>query len=172
MAQCFLCVASPGEYGAASAATAFSYEVKLEPPQPATDAAYVSWLTSERGFLMLGDLLPLALSEKGAQASATVRFTLPANWSIASNEKKRAGGQFEITDAEQAVFFVGQDVRQKHERTGSIDFTFIKQRWAFKDEDVCEDGCHIIKTRGHYRLGGAHSAALVPLRITPMSAER
>lgn len=166
---------APGEYTAASTANAFSYEVKLEPPQPATDAAYVSWLTNERGFLMLGDLLPLAVNEKGAQASATVRFTLPANWSIASNEKKRADGRFEITDAEQGVFFVGQDVRQKHERTGSIDFTFITAGdWAFTDEEAVKMAASILKDHADtIGWAGRTSAALVLSPYPrPMSAER
>src|ERR1044072_6727049 len=80
---------APGEYTAESEAVGFSYEMTLEPPTMTTDAAYVSWLTAERGFLMLGDLLPLAINGKGATTSANVRFVLPSNWNIASSEKQR-----------------------------------------------------------------------------------
>src|SRR5438132_7871079 len=48
----------PGEYKAEAEATRFRYEVNLEPPARAAESAYVSWLTSDRGLLMLGDLLP------------------------------------------------------------------------------------------------------------------
>src|SRR5256714_1145580 len=130
---------APGEYTAASEAVAFSYEMKLEPPAIATDAAYASWLTGERGFLMLGDLLPLAINEKEAALGATVRFALPANWNIASSEKKSADGQFETTDAEHAVFFVGQDLRQRVERIGSMELTFVAAGdWAFCDDEAAK----------------------------------
>ena len=137
---------APGEYQAASEAVAFSYEMRLEPPQIATDAAYASWLTNERGFLMLGDLLPLAINEKGAAASADVRFALPPNWKIASIEKKTADGQFETADAEGAVFFVGQDLRQRSERAGAMDLTFIASGdWAFTDDEAAKMAASILK---------------------------
>ena len=58
----------PGEYKAETQATRFRYEVNLEPPARAADSAYVSWLTSDRGLLMLGDLLPdlCGLGKQGA----------------------------------------------------------------------------------------------------------
>jgi hypothetical protein len=166
---------APGEYEAASAgAAAFSYEMRLEPPQPATDAAYVSWLVSERGLLMLGDLLPLPINNKEA-TSATVRFTLPAGWSIASNEKTRADGQFEIGDAEQAVFFVGQNLRQRRQRIGSMDFTFIAAgEWAFTDEDAAKMAASILKDYAESVGVTARSSAVLMLSPypRPMSAER
>ncbi|MGB7922785.1 MAG: hypothetical protein WCF57_06015 [Pyrinomonadaceae bacterium] len=166
---------APGEYEAASAATIFSYEMRVEPPQPATDAAYVSWLTNERGFLMLGDLLPLHTNIKERSASATVRFALPAGWNIASNEKKRADGQFETTDAEQAVFFAAQDLRQRRERIGSIDFTFIASgEWAFTDDDATKMAASILKD--HTETVGTTPRASSVLMLSPyprpMSAER
>jgi predicted metalloprotease with PDZ domain len=167
---------APGEYQAASAlATAFSYELKLEPPQPATDAAYVSWLASERGFLMLGDLLPLRTKMEEARRSAIVRFTLPAGWSIASNEKKRADGQFEMVDAEQAVFFVGQDLRQRRERIGAMDFTFVAAgEWAFTDDDAAKMAANILKDYAEAVGTTARSSAVLMLSPfpRPVSAER
>lgn len=164
---------APGEYQAATAATAFSYEMRLEPPQPATDAAYVSWLTSERGFLMPGDLLPLQTNAK--RAGAIVRFSLPAGWNIASNEKKSADAQFEIEDAEQAVFFAGLDLRPRRERVGSMDFTFIASgEWAFTDDDAAKMAASILKD--HTEAVGATPRATSILMLSPyprpMSAER
>jgi predicted metalloprotease with PDZ domain len=159
---------APGEYEADGAATSFSYELKLEPPQPATDAAYVSWLTNERGFLMLGDLLPLAANEKEKTASANVRFVLPENWSIASNEKKRADGQFEMTDTEQAVFFAGRDLRQKHERIGSMEFTLVTTGdWAFTDEDAASLATSVLKEHTEAVGVAARSSAMLMLSPFP-----
>lgn len=167
---------APGEYSAASdAATAFSYEMKLEPPVMTTDAAYVSWLTGERGFLMLGDLLPLAINEKGAAASANVRFALPANWNISSGEKKRADGQFEITDAEHAVFFVGQDLRQRGERIGSMELTVATSgEWAFTDDEVVRMAAGILKDYAETNGTTARPAAVLMLSPfpRPLGAER
>jgi predicted metalloprotease with PDZ domain len=166
---------APGEYEAASAATAFSYEMRLEPPQPATDAAYVSWLTNERGFLMLGDLLPLRANAKESGASATVRFTLPSGWNVASNEKRSADGQFETADAEQSVFFAGQDLRQRRERIGSMDFTLIASgEWAFTDEDAAKMAASILKDYAEAVGTTARSTAVLMLSPypQPMSAER
>ena len=166
---------APGEYEAASAATGFSYEIKLEPPQPATDAAYVSWLTGERGFLMLGDLLPLPADKKEAAAGATVRFIIPAGWKIATNERKRADGLFETTDAEQAVFYVGQDLRQKHERIGSMEFEFVTAgEWAFTDEDARSLAVNILKDHAEIVGGPARASAMLMLSPfpRPVGAER
>jgi predicted metalloprotease with PDZ domain len=166
---------APGEYAAASVATAFSYEMRLEPPALATDAAYVSWLTSERGFLMLGDLLPLVTWEKGAAAHAAVRFTLPANWSIASDEKQGADGQFETADAEQAVFFVGQNLRQRRERAGTMELTFAASGdWAFTDEDAARMAASILKDHAETVGLVLRSSAILMLSPfpRPASAER
>lgn len=136
-----------GEYQATSAATRWSYEVKLDAPAHVTDAAHVSWLAGEHGFLMLGDLLPLMIDEKNAtDKSARVSFTLPANWSIISNEKKLADLQFEAADAEDAVFFTGADLRERRERVGSMEFTLATSgSWAFTDQDAMSMAASILK---------------------------
>jgi predicted metalloprotease with PDZ domain len=166
---------APGEYTAASEAVAFSYEMKLEPPAMGTDAAYASWLTYDRGFLMLGDLLPLAINEKEAALGATVRFALPANWNIASSEKKRTDGQFETTDAERAVFFVGQDLRQRVERIGSMGLTFVAAGdWAFADDEAAKMAASILKDHSETVGATPHPSAVLMLSPfpRPMSAER
>jgi len=136
-----------GEYEAAGAATRWSYEVKLDVPLMTTDAAYASWIAGERGFLMLGDLLPSVADEKQATGkSARVKINAPANWKTFSNEKKRSDGQFEIADAEDAVFFIGSDLREWRERVGPMDFTFVTGgNWAFTDEVVLWMSVSILK---------------------------
>lgn len=159
---------APGEYTAASAATRFSYEVKLEPPLFDTDASHASWLTGERGFLMLGDLLPLS-NEKGVgSSSATLTFVLPEKWQIASSARPGVDGKYEIADVYKAVFFVGQDVREKRQRVGSMDFTLTTSgEWAFSDEDVATLAANILKDHAETFGGVAQGRAMLILAPFP-----
>ncbi|MFN2596610.1 MAG: hypothetical protein ABR563_05405, partial [Pyrinomonadaceae bacterium] len=77
---------APGEYESEREAVKFSYEIRLDPPTAANDAAHVSWLADARGALMPGDLLPLPL------ARARLTFKLPEGWKIAAPEKGDAKG--------------------------------------------------------------------------------
>lgn len=136
-----------GEYEAAREAVRWSYEVKLDAPVIVSDAAYASWIAGERGFLMLGDLLPRNVDEKHATGNvARVRFSLPANWNAVSNETKRDDGQFEAADAEDAVFFIGSDLRERRERVGQMEFSLVTAgAWAFSDADVMSLAASILK---------------------------
>ena len=127
-----------GEYEAASSAIGWVCEVKLDPPTIATDAAYVSWLASDRGYLMLGDLLPRAVEGSSLSESASlVRFSLPSAWKAFSNEPMRSDGVYEVKDADDAVFFVGKDLRERHERVGQIECSLVTEgTWAFSDQEV------------------------------------
>ncbi|MDQ3820123.1 MAG: hypothetical protein M3362_20930, partial [Acidobacteriota bacterium] len=88
---------APGEFEAAAAATRFSYEVKLDPPDFGSDASHVSWLTSERGFLMLGDLLPLSNEKGEAKSGAAVQLALlPERWTIASSARAETENRFDV----------------------------------------------------------------------------
>src|SRR6266516_738584 len=123
----------PGEYKAEAEATRFRYEVNLEPPARAADSAYVSWLTSDRGLLMLGDLLPdLAASGIKAPQHMTLSVELPESWLIASVETRVSGNRFDINDQDRAVFFVARDLRQFEERVGRMQFALASSgEWAF-----------------------------------------
>jgi predicted metalloprotease with PDZ domain len=163
---------APGEYEAASAATGFSYEVRLDAPSFETDAAHVSWLTGEHGFLMLGDLLPLVANERGAgNSGAVVHFNLPRNWAIASSSNAVAEGRFEVADSESAVFFVGQKLREKRERVGSLEFKFVTAgEWAFSDEDVAGMAADILKEHAETFGGVARGSAMLILAPFPRTA--
>jgi predicted metalloprotease with PDZ domain len=163
---------APGEYEAASPATRFSYEVRLDAPAFETDAAHVSWLTDERGFLMLGDLLPLAANEKGGGATgAIIHLNFPQSWTIASSLNAGAEGRFEVADVESAVFFVGQKLRQKRERVGSMEFKFVTAgEWAFSDEDFAGMAADILKDHAATFGGFARGSAMLVLTPFPRAA--
>ncbi len=120
-----------GEYEAARAATKVRYELKLDPSHETNDAAHASWLTTTRGVLMPGDLLPLPL------ARAKLSLALPVDWKIATLETRNSGGQYEIEDAESAIFFIGSDLRVEQYRVRGMEFKFATAgEWAFADQDV------------------------------------
>ncbi|MBD0371662.1 MAG: hypothetical protein ICV60_12550 [Pyrinomonadaceae bacterium] len=158
---------APGEYEASEEATRFSYEVKVEAPVFTTDSAYISWLTPDRGFLMLGDLLPRAAGSGSEAQPLTISFALPAGWSVFSNELKGAEGKFVVKDWEAARFFVGKDLRESRARAGSIDFSLVAAGdWAFTDEDVAEASRNILKE--HERaMGGPPAQGRVMLMLSP-----
>lgn len=154
---------APGEYESAAEATRFSYEVKLDAPLFTTDSAYISWLTPERGFLMLGDLLPRANKDE----SVAIRFMLPVGWSVFSNEEKGAGGEFVVKDWENARFFAGRELRERRARAGSVDFSLVAGGdWAFTDEEVTQAAQNILKE--HERtMGGPPPQPRVMLMLAP-----
>lgn len=162
---------APGEFSADSAATHFAYEVTLEPPAQTSDAVYASWLTSERGLLLPGDLLPRPIRGRETEnSSAHLRFILPETWSIAANELKQSDGQYQVADTEQAVFLVGPELRRKHERVGQMDFSYVTSgRWAFTDEEAAHMAADILKEHAGVFGGAARQSAMLILIPFPRS---
>lgn len=160
---------APGEYDAAVAASRFVYEMKLDAPLFEGDAAHVSWLTPERGFLMLGDLLPLAGGEQASGARVTL--SLPEKWAIASSTKASAAGSFELADFERAVFFVGQNLRERRGRVGSMEFHFVTAgEWAFSDEEAMDVAERILKEHAETFGGAAGESVMLALSPFPRAA--
>ncbi|HEV7858510.1 MAG TPA: hypothetical protein VGO91_07760 [Pyrinomonadaceae bacterium] len=162
---------APGEYETASAATQFSYEVKLDSPANPTDASHVSWLAKDLGFLVLGDLLPRQdETSQPRAAQAMIRFSLPAQWRLAANETQSADGQFVLTDAERAVFFAGPELRERRERVGSTELAFVTAgEWAFSDEEAASLAASVLKDYTN-RLGGV-ARSRVMLMLAPFPAQ-
>jgi predicted metalloprotease with PDZ domain len=162
---------APGEYEAASAATQFSYEVKLDAPANPADASHVSWLAKDFGFFALGDLLPrLDEMSQPRAAHAMVRFSLPAQWRLAANETQGADGQFVLTDTERAVFFAGPGLRERSERVGSTELAFVTAgEWAFSDEEAASMAASVLKDYTD-QLGGA-ARSRVMLMLSPFPAQ-
>ena len=133
---------APGEFRAATAPSAFAYDVKIAAPDISA-AAHVSQLAANQGLLMLGDLLPQ--SKMGAQVSAKVIFELPADWKIASGETQLSDDVFSVNNAEKAIFLVGQNWREKTARIGKTNFNFaISGEWQFSDDEAAEMAASIL----------------------------
>ncbi len=133
---------SAGEYESASEANRFSYEVNLSMPAFPSDLAHASWLTDERGFLMLGDLLPRTNSAEGSPIRTLVKFNLPAGWAIATTEETGDAG-FQVKELEDAVFYVGRNLRTRSRKVGALEFTLVSAGdWVFSDDEalgMCAD---------------------------------
>lgn len=131
---------APGEFEAARDATRFSYEIRLDPPTNASDAAHVSWLTGERGLLMLGDVLP------GPSRDARVRLALPPGWSVSTTEVVNSEGAYEIADAGLSVFLLGRDLRSTPSRRRGMEFAAVATgEWAFGDDELARSVSDLLK---------------------------
>jgi len=139
---------APGQFEAATAASKFRYEVNLASPARASDAARVSWLSEARGLLMLADLLPVSQSKvpSGGREGATVRFSLPEFCAVYSSEKENAQGEFEVADAERAVFVVGTHLRSSHTNVSGMTFGLVTDgEWAFADGEALKMSADVLK---------------------------
>ncbi|HEX8500837.1 MAG TPA: hypothetical protein VF659_09610 [Pyrinomonadaceae bacterium] len=153
---------APGEFSAERPAARFSYEMRLDPPAFVSDSAHVSWLTADRGLLMLADLLPLPLT------NAKVELSLPPGWKVATAEEGRAPGVFDVKDAERAVFAVGRDLRERRGRAGATAFTLATAgEWAFSDSEAADSVEEILKLHQETAGGAALKRPLVLLLPLP-----
>lgn len=166
---------APGQFEATTAAARFRYEVVLAPPLRASDAARVSWLNAERGLLMLADLLPVlhvARSDDrnrrlGAQR-VTLRLKLPDSWATYSNEAESPQGEFDVDDADQAVFAVGAHLRSLRATISGMTFGMVTDgEWTFADRDALEMASKVLKA--HSDVFGGMPAKQATLILFPLS---
>jgi hypothetical protein len=154
---------APGQFEAAKPASRFRYEVSLDPPGRASDAAFVSWLNSERGLLMLADLLPLPNTSpaKSSQSDlardkskreddlgqATVRLSLPAGWAVYTNGSESGQSDFRISNVGRAVFAVGKHLRVSRTTISKSALNLVMDgEWAFTDSDALEMATKVLKS--------------------------
>lgn len=114
-----------GEYLAEKHFVFWNYKMQAEVSTNFSMMARASWLSAEQGILMLADLLPQLAAKNNAAISAKIYFELPANWKIASSEKKIGENAFEVTDIEKAVFYVGKNWREKEIAIGDNKLNYI-----------------------------------------------
>ncbi|MEO8435654.1 MAG: hypothetical protein ABI596_12220 [Pyrinomonadaceae bacterium] len=157
----------PGQYQAEKQATHFYYEVELDPAIRSGDAAYVSWLTSERGLLLPGDLLPTFTPEPNrSRQVARVSFELPNLWLIATSESRINTNEFDISEPDRAVFFISKDLRQSRARLGRMEFSLcFSGEWDFSAEEGMTVARRIVESYTH--SVGAAPAERAMLILSP-----
>ncbi len=127
-----------GEYLAEGFAIAFSYKIDVHRKEKIASMAHISWVSDEKGLLMLDDLLP----QFGQNVSAKISFGLPNEWRIAGNEKRLGQNSFEVADIEKAIFFVG-----KHWRERKIDKLnlLVSGDWQISDDETVDFADEILQ---------------------------
>jgi hypothetical protein len=145
---------APGQFESTRAASKFRYEVNLAVPPRSSDSALVSWLNTERGILMLGDLLPAFDSSAVASAGKRsqnaepiiIQMDIPAGWSAYSSEDRTGQNEFEVTDSDRAILVVGRSLRASARTISGKPFMLITDgRWAFADSDAMDTVARIVE---------------------------
>ena len=154
----------PGEFTGDRSATGFNYEVNLAPPLNVADAAHISSLDNQRGYLMLADLLP-----DFPVSAMRVEFVLPQSWRIVSSAVRSSQGWYDLRDKANAVFFVGPDLKLKHKKIGGADLTFVAAgEWIFSADAVIKNAARIFDD--YERHTGFKPKKPVTLMLAPFSA--
>ena len=140
---------APGQFESVAPATKFKYDVNLALPTRSSDAALISWLTAERGILMLGDLLPV-----DANPPVDLRVDVPPGWSVSSAEIKSPHDEFQIRDSDRTVIAVGKSLRVSPRTMSGAPFTLVADGdWGFQDSEALDLAGKILKL--HSDLAGA-----------------
>jgi predicted metalloprotease with PDZ domain len=156
---------APGQFEVNPPATRFRYEVNLAPPGRAAESAMVSWLTSERGLLILADLLPVG--SRGIR----VHITLPPAWTVASALAQTAAVEFVVTDPGRAVFAVGNHLRTSQMSEQGLTFMLIADGdWAFADREALELAGRVLKAHREVFGGTPANGATLILFPFPQNA--
>jgi predicted metalloprotease with PDZ domain len=87
---------------------------------------------------MLGDVLPLSLTEKSQAAGLVqLKIDLPAGWLISSAEKQLSNAEFEIADTERAVFLVARDLQRLTSSVRGLELSVVTTgQWAFSPQEL------------------------------------
>ncbi len=157
---------APGQFDSASPASHFRYEVNLTPLLSSADSARVSWLTKQRGLLMLADLLPIISGANPGPAAATVKFEAPESWTVQSNGRENPQSAVEVSDFDRAVFAVGLNLRSARVTESGMSFRLVTDGdWAFADSDVSEMVARVLKA--HREVFGSMPAKQGTLILFP-----
>jgi hypothetical protein len=156
----------PGEFQGASRAARFSYEVDAAAPQNPANAAHISWLNADYGYLMPADLLP-NLRDESAVHDALLEFVLPTGWAIASSIQADSEHRYRLVAPDQTVFFVGRALRERRKSIGPMEFVLtMSGDWAFSDDEALKIAVRVLKDHskhvGH-NLDGRSVLMLAPL---------
>jgi len=154
--------AAPGEFRSDRDANKISYKVRLSQPTPA-DVSHVSWVVGDRGFLMFADLLPLEVTNLSAE------FVMPTGWMIESSIPRDANGQYEVTEPERAVFFVGRSLTKTSSTVAGMSLEIVLSgTWPFKEPDALKPATRMMQqylALTGFRLPGKSTIMIAPLPV-------
>jgi hypothetical protein len=153
---------APGEFRVPAAIRRVAYDVNLSPPPRLGDWSHVSWISGERGLLMLADLLPLAASSD----PISVRLKLPDEWKV-SSEAKFSNGYFQVAEPDKTVFMIGSSIRNQNRQVESQDLAVvISGQWSFSDGDLAKIAGRLLKNYSRltgFKLQRGARVLLLPL---------
>jgi predicted metalloprotease with PDZ domain len=114
------------EYLAESGISSWKYELDLSPLKDMNAAAHTSWISGDKGLLMLADVLPTT------ETSGRVTLRVPATWAVFTTEAAEGGNVFNVRDSWRAVFAIGRGWQtvQLRDPDPSIDL-LVSGRWNF-----------------------------------------
>jgi hypothetical protein len=161
---------APGQFASHQPATNFKYEIELAPASQAANAAFTSWLTLDRGMLMLADVLPESASGYGVKT--TVRFSVPSGWIVYPSDGGRPVTELETSDPDGSVFVVGKKIRTSTRTILGKPLTLLTDSdWAFADSDALQAAKTVLEFYGK-KIGPApcETASLVLLPLPQASA--
>jgi len=154
--------AAVGEYRSERKSSMISYTVKLPPPTLA-DVSHFTWLTGDRGVLMLADLLPLEVQ------SLSAAFVLPDDWMVEAAFPRDVHGQYEVVEPEKAVFCVGRTLRKSSTTVDGMPLDVVLSgKWRFKDRDALERATKVMErylALTGFRLRDKSTIIIAPLPI-------
>ena len=128
---------APGQFASDQPATDFKYEIELAPGSRLSDAAFTSWLTPDRGMLILGDVLPELPSTGPATVAA--RLIVPSGWTAYASDSGKSITQVETPDPDRSVVVVGKKVRISTRAILGRPFMLLTDgNWPFADEEALD----------------------------------
>ncbi|MEA2959379.1 MAG: hypothetical protein QOJ58_5214, partial [Alphaproteobacteria bacterium] len=137
---------APGEFQAPQKFDRISYNVDLSGPIGPSQGSHVSSLNSERGILMLADLLPRSIKGPGAFSSARIQIVPPAGWTAESNAQKQSSQIYLTDEPNKAVFLIAPRLERKVQRIGARDFSVVMSGdWEIADQDVLKVAGRIVQ---------------------------
>ena len=164
---------APGQFISDAPATNFKYEIELAASSRAADAALTSWLGTERGLLMFGDLLPeVPPAPGGGKSTISVRLALPLDWAAYTGDPAKPQAQFEIANPDRAVVIVGKKIRvSTREVMGKPFMLLTNGDWAFADGDALDVAKRVLQFHnGNVGQSPCDSVSLVLLPIPQATA--
>lgn len=121
------------EYLAESGIFSWKYEVDLSPLKDINAAAHTSWISGDKGLLMLEDVLPTT------ETSGKVTLRVPESWAVFTTEAADGGNVFSVRDSGRAVFAIGRGWQtvQLRDPDPNIDL-LVSGRWNFTPAESAE----------------------------------